>query len=63
LHKAALVRAELHRVEGRDGEALDAYERAIALATEHEYTSDEALANELAARFHIEHGRNTIART
>jgi predicted ATPase len=61
MHKAALVRAELHRVEGRDSEALDAYERAIALATEHEYTSDEALANELAARFHTERDRNTIA--
>ena len=61
-HRVALVQAELARVEGRDGDALEHYERAIAHAREHGFTHEEALANELAARFYIGRGSNTPAR-
>ncbi len=50
LHKFELVQAELSRVQGFYGEAIDAYDRAIALAKKYEYIQEEALANELAAQ-------------
>ncbi len=62
LHKYVLVEAERNRVLGRDIQATDGYERAIALAREHGYLHEEALAHELAARFHRRKGRDTIAR-
>jgi predicted ATPase/signal transduction histidine kinase len=61
-HKAALVSAEIARVDGRGGEALDLYERAMAEAADHELVQDEALACELAARFHLAAGRLRVAR-
>lgn len=63
LHKFYLVEAELHRVLGRQIEAMGCYDRAIELAKKHEYINDEALANELAAGFHLTNGREKIART
>ncbi|MCX7593944.1 MAG: AAA family ATPase [Fischerella sp.] len=63
LHKYYLVEAEQHRVLGQYLEAMDCYDRAIALAKEHEYINEEALANELAARFYLEWGKQKIAQT
>ncbi|WP_315786380.1 ATP-binding sensor histidine kinase [Fischerella sp. JS2] len=63
LHKYYLVEAERHRVLGKYLEAIDSYERAIALAKENEYINEEALANELAARFYLEWGKHKIAQT
>ncbi|MCL4861360.1 MAG: AAA family ATPase [Caldilineaceae bacterium] len=54
LHKWYLVDAERARVMGDHKEARTAYEQAIKLAHEHEFTSDEALAHELAARFYAD---------
>jgi hypothetical protein len=51
LHKYYLVEAERHRVLGNIVEAMELYDRAITLAKEHEYINEEALANELAAKF------------
>ncbi len=62
LHKWYLVEAERYRVLGQVMEAMEAYDRAIALAKEQEYPQDAALANELAARFYRERGKTTIAR-
>lgn len=62
LHKWHLVEAERHRVLGEVVEAMDAYDRAIALARENEYLQEEALANELAAKFHLANNRITIAK-
>lgn len=63
LHKYYLVEAERHRVIGEYLEAMDYYDRAISLAKENEYINEEALANELAARFYLEWGKQKIAQT
>ncbi len=57
LHKYYLVEAELARVKGHDKKAMDLYDKAIAQAREDEYLNNEALANEVAARFYISRGR------
>ena len=61
LHKFYLVEAERHRVLGEKLEAMDAYDKAIALAKENEYINEEALANELAAKFYLSWGKEAIA--
>ena len=58
---AALVAAEIARLEGRELDAERLYEEAIRLAREHGFIQDEGLANELAARFHAARGFATIA--
>ncbi|MDZ8259096.1 AAA family ATPase [Nostoc sp. ChiQUE01b] len=62
LHKWQLVEAERHRLLGEIVVAMDAYDRAIALARENKYLQEEALANELAAKFHLANNRMTIAK-
>ena len=61
-HRVALVEAEIARLEGRDDEATELYERAVERARRDRFTPDEALANELAARFHVAAGRDETAR-
>ncbi|WP_414582168.1 AAA family ATPase [Scytonema sp. PCC 10023] len=63
LHKYYLVEAERHRVLANNLEAMELYDRAIALAKEHEYINEEALANDLAAKFYLEWGKQKIAQT
>jgi len=53
LHKFYLVEAERYRVLGEDAKARDLYDRAISLAKENEFINEEALANELAAKFYL----------
>ncbi|MEH1775337.1 trifunctional serine/threonine-protein kinase/ATP-binding protein/sensor histidine kinase [Nostoc sp.] len=61
LHKFYLVEAEQHRVLGQKAEAIEMYDRAIAKATEHEYLNEQAIANELAAKFYLQWGKDRIA--
>ncbi|MEG4121011.1 AAA family ATPase [Microcoleus sp. N9_B4] len=61
LHKFYLVEAERYRVLGENVRAIDYYDRAIALAKEHDYINEEALANELAAKFYIAWGKEQVA--
>lgn len=61
-HRSALVAAEIARIEGKDGDAIASYESSIAHAREHGFLHEEALANELAARFYLERGSETAAR-
>ena len=61
LHKFQLVEAERYRVLGEHLKAMEYYDRAIATAKESEYIQEEALGNELAARFYLEWGREKIA--
>lgn len=61
-HKGMLVAAEVARVQGRDLEAMELYERAIDTARKNEFVRDETLGNELCARFHSERGRTKVAR-
>jgi PAS domain S-box-containing protein len=60
-HKFDLVEAERYRVLGQAIEAIDYYDKAIAGAKENEYVNEEALANELAAKFYLEWGKEKIA--
>ncbi|MEH2267069.1 MAG: AAA family ATPase, partial [Nostoc sp.] len=61
LHKWYLVEAERCRVLGEKVTASEYYDRAIALAIEHQFINEAALANELAAKFYLEWGKERIA--
>jgi predicted ATPase/signal transduction histidine kinase len=61
LHKFYLVEAQRHRVKGEKVEAIEMYDKAIALAQENEYINEEALAHELAAKFYLEWGKEKLA--
>ncbi len=60
--RAALVGAEIARVEGRVIDAELLYEQAIHTAQESGFVHIEALANELASRFYAARGLAKIAR-
>ena len=60
-NRALLVGAEIARVEGRVLDAERLYEAAIQSARENEFVHNEALANELAARFYGARGFETIS--
>src|SRR5215468_2816540 len=61
LHKFHLVEAERARVEGRGAEAREHYDTAIALAQQHGYLHEEALAHELAGQFYMARGQARLA--
>jgi predicted ATPase/signal transduction histidine kinase len=60
-HKVDLVEAQKCRVLGHKVEASEFYDKAIAGAKAHEYIQEEALANELAAKFYLDWGKERIA--
>lgn len=60
LHHAALVHAEIERIEGRDMAAIKGYETAIASAEREGFLHVEALALEAAAGFCRRHGLATF---
>ena len=60
-NRAALVGAEIARIEGRDFEAMHLYEEAIRSAHANGFVHNEALAYELAAQFYAAHGFEKIA--
>ena len=62
-NKYSLVKAEYARIKGDRTGAMDAYEKAIALAQEHKLQHELALAYELAARFYAQWKQTTIAQT
>jgi PAS domain S-box-containing protein len=61
-NRAALVGAEIARIEGRDVDAMRLYEQAIRSARANGFIHNEALANELASRFYAARGFEKIAR-
>ena len=61
-HRVELITAEKCRVLGRKEEAIERYNKAIALAKENEYIQEEALANELTAKFYLDWNQQTAAR-
>ncbi|MBD2201155.1 AAA family ATPase [Calothrix sp. FACHB-1219] len=63
LHLCCLVTAESCRVSGDLLAAIDNYDRAITQAKAHEWLQAEALANELAAKFYLNWGKDRIATT
>ena len=61
LARHALLCAAAARIEGRELEAEARYEQAIRSARENGFVQTEALANELASRFHRERGLDFVA--
>src|SRR5262249_24008690 len=47
--------------DGRDMEAMQLYERAIRRSADHGFIQDQALANEIAARFYFSRGLSKVA--
>jgi PAS domain S-box-containing protein len=60
-NRAALVGAEIARIEGRELSAQRLYEKAIRSARENGFAQDEGIANELAAKFYFARGYETSA--
>ncbi|MCH8293322.1 serine/threonine-protein kinase PknK, partial [Candidatus Poribacteria bacterium] len=63
LHKHYLVEAEFARIHGKNEEAMLLYKKAITSARENGFTQNEAIANELAARFYMGWGFEEIGQT
>jgi PAS domain S-box-containing protein len=61
-NRAALVGAEIARIDGRDVDAMCLYEQAIRSARANGFVQNEALANELASHFYAARGFEKIAR-
>jgi len=61
LHLCCLVKAEMDRVAGDFLKAIDNYDRAIAGAKESKHIQEEAIANELAAKFYLGWGKEKVA--
>ena len=61
LHKYQLISAEMARIDGDRLPALELYDAAIAGAKDNEYLQEEALANELAAKFYLDWGKEKVA--
>src|ERR1700722_781665 len=60
-NRAALVGAEIARLEGRDVDAMRLYQQGIRSARVNRFVQNEALAYELAARFYAARGFDEIA--
>ncbi|MGB3514571.1 MAG: diguanylate cyclase [Microcoleaceae cyanobacterium] len=60
-HKLYLIKAEKHRVLSENIKGMEMYDQAIAGAKENEYLQEEALANELAAKFYLQWGKEKVA--
>jgi len=61
-NRAALVGAEIARIEGRELDAERLYEQAIRSSRANGFIHNEALANELASRFYAARGFDKIGR-
>jgi len=61
-NRAALVGAEIARLEGRDVDAMRLYEQSIRSARDNGFIHNEALANEIASRFYAARGFEKMAR-
>ena len=60
-HKYDLLEAEKYHQQGEKAKAIDLYDQAIAGAKEQGYIQEEALGNELAAKFYLDWGKEKIA--
>ena len=61
LHKFYLIEAEKCRVLGQRLEAIELYDKAIFGAKENNFIQEEALANELKAKFYLDWGKRREA--
>ena len=62
-NRAALIGAELARIEGREYQAMRLYKQAIRSAHANGFVHNEAIAYELAAQFYAARGFDKIANT
>jgi diguanylate cyclase (GGDEF)-like protein len=62
-HWFELVVAEQARIQRHYWDAMAHYDQAIALAKQHHYWQDEAIAHEVAGRFYLLYGKEKIAQT
>ncbi|BDB28892.1 AAA family ATPase (plasmid) [Cupriavidus sp. P-10] len=60
--RAALVGAEIARLEGQSLQAMHGYESAIASARDNDFVHVRAMANEIAARFYLHSGLEKASR-
>ena len=60
-HKLELMEAEEAYSNGDFGSAQVLYDEAVSTAKQHKFIQDEALANELAAKFHFATGNKSIS--
>lgn len=60
-NRAAVVGAELARIEGRTLEAQDLYEKALRAARTNGFVHHEAFTHELAGRFYLARGFDRVA--
>ncbi len=60
-HKVDLIAAEKCRVLGEKAEAIELYDRAITGARANRFIQEEALANELCAKFFLTWGKEKVA--
>jgi hypothetical protein len=60
-NRAALIAAEIARIEGRALDAESLYETAIQSARDYGFVQNEAIAHEVAARFYAGRGFEAIA--
>ncbi len=60
LHKYYLVEAEMARIFSKHEQAMNLYDKSIELARENEYLCEEALANELAAKYWLDGGKENF---
>jgi PAS domain S-box-containing protein len=61
--RAALVGAEIARIEGRILNAQELYDKAIRDAHKYGLVHNQAIANEIAGRFYAERGHTKVAAT
>jgi PAS domain S-box-containing protein len=61
--RAALVGAEIARIEGRVLDAQELYDKAIREAHKYGFVHNQAIANEIAGRFYAERGYEKIGMT
>ncbi|MEM7554514.1 MAG: AAA family ATPase [Cyanobacteria bacterium P01_A01_bin.84] len=61
LHKFHLVESEKNRVLGEYWQAAELYDLSIKEAKENKFINEEALGNELAAKFYLDWGKEKIA--
>ncbi len=60
-HKCDLIRAEKSRILEQKADAIELYDKAISGAKKNKYIQEEALANELAAKFYLNWGKDKVA--
>ena len=62
LHKWHLIEAERNKINGRQLKAMNHYSKAIEFAKQSGFLHEEALANELAAKYYLAGGYKKIAK-